>query len=245
MNYFQDLNREFEGELVNDIGKQLSKKHHMESTSDLVSCHEGKGGHHTSLEIEVSPGHLMIFHYCGGMGFMRYSKNGDWNEVPWMMGTKNVVAQRVAEYINHVKEIASSYEQPENHPVLRNQQLGQDLRQPYSAETADAKVLEEPSIYRVAYAAVGIMLLLAIGDMPWGFYQLLRWVVVAGGALLVFRSLKNGQSPWAMFGAVSIIFFFPPFGVSFEKEVWAVFDFLFGLCFLAAAATMRHSKRDS
>jgi hypothetical protein len=245
MNYFQDLNREFEGELVNDIAKQLSKKHNVESTSDLVSCHEGKGGHHTSLEIEVSPGHLMIFHYCGGMGFMRYSKKGDWNEVPWMMSTKNVVAQRVAEYINHVKEIASSYEQTENRPVPMDQELGQDLRQSYSAETADAKVLEEPSIYRVAYAAAGIMLLLAIGDMPWGFYQLLRWVVVAGGALLVFRSLKNKQIPWAMLGAVSIIFFFPPFGVSFEKEVWAVFDFLFGICFLAAAATIRHSKRHS
>jgi hypothetical protein len=245
MNYFQDLNREFEGELVKDIAKQLSKKHNIESTSDLVSCHEGKGGHHTSLEIEVSPGHSMIFHYCGGMGFMRYSKKGDWNEVPWMMSTKNVVAQRVAAYINHVKEIASSYEPSGNHTAQRGQKLGEDLRRSYTLERVDARVPEEPTVYRLAYALVGLMLLLAIGDMPWGFYQLLRWVVVAGGALLVFRSLKNKQIPWAMLGAVSIIFFFPPFGVSFEKEVWAVFDFLFGICFLAAAATIRHSKRDS
>jgi hypothetical protein len=242
MNYFQDLNREFEGELVKDIAKQLSKKLNIESTSDLVSCHEGKGGHHTSLEIEVSPGHSMIFHYCGGMGFMRYSKKGDWNEVPWMMSTKNVVAQRVAEYINHVKEIADSFEQPVQRRLAKEYEVVEGLELPTLARNRDVVISQEPNAYRVTYAAIGIMLLLAIADMPWGFYQLLRWAVVAGGALLLFRSIKSEQTPWVIFGAVSIIFFFPPFGVSFEKELWAVFDFLFGVFFLVAAATFRQGK---
>jgi hypothetical protein len=242
MNYFQDLNREFEGELVNDIAKQLSRKHYLESKSNFVPCHDDKGGHHSSFEIEVSPGHLMIFHYCGGMGFMKYSKGGDWNEVPWMMGTKNVVAQRVAEYIDHIMQMAASYEKPEKKVFPENQELAEQVK-PYSPPVPRPDVTpDEPRAYRFVYAVVGGMLLLAIGNMPWGFYQLLRWAVVAGGALLLVRSWKNEQIPWAIFGAVSIIFFFPPFGVSFEKEVWAVFDLLFGVCFLVAAATIRASR---
>ena len=245
MNYFQNLNREFEGELVSDIAKQLSKKHQMESTSNQVPCHEGKGGYHSSFEIEFSPGHSMIFHYCGGMGFMRYSKKGDWNEVPWMMSTKNVVAQRVAEYIDHVKEIADSFEQPVQRRLAKEYEVVGALELPTLAGNRDVVTSQEPNVYRMAYAAIGIMLLLAIGDMPWGFYQILRWAVVAGGALLIFRSIKSEQAPWMIFGAVSIIFFFPPFGVSFEKGVWAVFDFLFGAFFLVAAATFRQGKSSS
>ena len=242
LNYFQNLNREFEGELVSDIAKQLSKKHQLESKSNQVPCHEGKGGYHSSFEIEVSPGHFMIFHYCGGMGFMRYAKKGDWNEVPWMMSTKNVVAQRVSEYIDHVKEIADSFEQPVQRRLAKEYEVVEGLEPPTLSRNRDVVTSQEPNAYRVAYTAIGIMLLLAIGDMPWGFYQILRWAVVAGGALLLFRSIKSEQTPWVIFAAVSIIFFFPPFGVSFEKEVWAVFDFLFGAFFLVAAATFRQGK---
>ena len=244
MNYFQDLNREFEGALVEDIASQLRKKHQIESESGTVPCHQGKGSSHTSFQIEIRPGHEMIFHYCGGMGFMRYSKKGAWNEVPWMMATKNVVAQRIAEYIDHVSAIADSFENPGRQTISKNHDSEEEYDYVPKVDSNTQATPAESSAYRVVYAAVGVMLLLAIGDMPWGFYQLLRWVVVAGGALLVFRSLKNEQIPWVIFGALSVVFFFPPFGVSFEKEVWAVFDFLFGLCFLAAAATISQSKID-
>jgi hypothetical protein len=56
------------------------------------------------------------------------------------------------------------------------------------------------STYTSIFVGAGIMLLIAIGDMPWGYYELLRWVAVVAGVLLIVRSLKVEKVPgpfWA------------------------------------------------
>ena len=95
------------------------------------------------------------------------------------------------------------------------------------------------STFTAICVGTGILLLLAIADMPWGFYQLLRWVVVVAGVLLIVRSLKVKQTGWTILGGLAILFFFPPFGVSFEKDVWAFFDFAFGIAFVSAGLTIK------
>ena len=95
------------------------------------------------------------------------------------------------------------------------------------------------STFTAICVGTGILLLLAIADMPWGFYQLLRWVVVVAGVLLIVRSLKVEQTGWTILGGLAILFFFPPFGVSFEKDVWAFFDFAFGIAFISAGLTFK------
>ena len=87
------------------------------------------------------------------------------------------------------------------------------------------------------------MLLIAIGDMPWGYYELLRWVVVVAGVLLIVRSLKVEKSAWAILGGLAILFFFPPFGISLEKEIWVLFDLAFGIGFIAAGLALKKLAR--
>jgi hypothetical protein len=95
------------------------------------------------------------------------------------------------------------------------------------------------STYTAIFVGTGILLLLAIADMPWGYYELLRWAVVVAGVLLIVRSLKVEQTGWTILGGFAILFFFPPFGVSFEKQVWAFFDFAFGIAFISAGLTLK------
>jgi hypothetical protein len=95
------------------------------------------------------------------------------------------------------------------------------------------------STYTSIFVGAGIMLLIAIGDMPWGYYELLRWVAVVAGVLLIVRSLKVEKSAWAILGGLAVLFFFPPFGISFEKEVWALFDLAFGIGFITAGLVLR------
>ena len=83
------------------------------------------------------------------------------------------------------------------------------------------------------------MLLIGILDMPWGYYELLRWVAVAAGVLLIVRSIKLEKSAWAILGGLAILFFFPPFGISFEKEIWVLFDLAFGIGFIAAGLSLK------
>ena len=93
--------------------------------------------------------------------------------------------------------------------------------------------------YRAIFIGAGVLLLIAIGDMPWGYYQLLRWLVVVAGVLLIVRALQVSQSGWAVLGGLSVVFFFPPFGVSFEKEIWAVLDFMFGVAFILSGFLLK------
>ena len=92
------------------------------------------------------------------------------------------------------------------------------------------------STYTSIFVGAGIMLLIAIGDMPWGYYELLRWVVVVAGVLLIVRSLKVEKSAWAILGGLAILFFFPPFGIS-------LFDLAFGIGFIAAGLALKKLAR--
>jgi MFS superfamily sulfate permease-like transporter len=98
------------------------------------------------------------------------------------------------------------------------------------------------STYKWIFIVTGALLLLAIADMPWGYYQAIRWIVVLAGILLVLRALEVKQSGWTILGGLSTVFFFPPFGVSFEKEIWALFDLAFGVAFILAGTLMRKNS---
>jgi hypothetical protein len=95
------------------------------------------------------------------------------------------------------------------------------------------------STYTSIFVGTGIMLLIGILDMPWGYYELLRWVAVAAGVLLIVRSIKLEKSAWAILGGLAILFFFPPFGISFEKEIWVLFDLAFGIAFIASGLALK------
>jgi len=79
--------------------------------------------------------------------------------------------------------------------------------------------------------ATGLLCLIAIADLPYGFYTLLRLVVCIVGSLLAMESYRQGRVGWA-FGFIALLFN-PISKVSFEKEVWQVFDAIAGICFLA------------
>lgn len=80
--------------------------------------------------------------------------------------------------------------------------------------------------------ATGLFCLVAIADLPYGFYMLLRWVVCIVGALLALESYRQGSMGWVwVFGAIAFLFN-PIFRFSFDKEVWRVFDAVAGTCFL-------------
>jgi hypothetical protein len=104
MGFFQNLNREFEGQLVEDIASRLASHHGLQGALGSVRCHQGKGSSHTKLTIQLESGDLVSFHYCGGMGFALLNEEGDWGHADFMMTTKNSAAQRIAEFIVYLND---------------------------------------------------------------------------------------------------------------------------------------------
>lgn len=91
------------------------------------------------------------------------------------------------------------------------------------------------SIYKASFWVTSALLFLAIAQMPWGYYQTLRWLVPIAGVLVIMSAVKFERRAWIVLGVLSIIFFFPLFGVYLDKATWAYFDAAFGISYIFAA----------
>jgi predicted lysophospholipase L1 biosynthesis ABC-type transport system permease subunit len=80
--------------------------------------------------------------------------------------------------------------------------------------------------------ATGLFCLIAIADLPYGFYTLLRWVVCVVGGLLAVESYRQGRMGWVWAFGIIALLFNPIAKFAFDKEVWRVFDAAAGICFL-------------
>jgi len=71
----------------------------------------------------------------------------------------------------------------------------------------------------------GILLLLAIPSIwPYGYYQLLRWVVSLTGIFNAYRTYKLNLNGWTVTMIVVAVFFNPIAPLTFEKGTWILID---------------------
>lgn len=71
---------------------------------------------------------------------------------------------------------------------------------------------------------LAILLLICLLDMPYGYYQLVRFVAMAGFAYLAFMANESGrQSEMFIYIALAILFQ-PIFKIALGREVWNVVD---------------------
>jgi hypothetical protein len=72
----------------------------------------------------------------------------------------------------------------------------------------------------------------AIADLPYGYYRLLRWVVCAVAIASALQLHGGRRLGWAwILGAVALLFN-PLVPVHFEKATWRIFDGAAGVAFL-------------
>lgn len=75
--------------------------------------------------------------------------------------------------------------------------------------------------YRVI---VILMMLAALGDHPYGYYQFLRWVAAIISFYLAYLAYSDKKNGWAwVFGAIGILFNpIAPFYL--QRETWQLFN---------------------
>ncbi len=81
--------------------------------------------------------------------------------------------------------------------------------------------------------AVG-MLLWAMADNPYSYYQILRWVVCAIAGYSAFLAYERKNNTWAWIFGVMTVLFNPIAPIHFERETWAILD-LVAAVFLVAS----------
>lgn len=99
---------------------------------------------------------------------------------------------------------------------------------------------ERPHLIPAAIAA--LMLFGALGYWPYGYYQLLRFVVCGVGAYTAFVAYE-WQKLWAtwLFGLIAVLFN-PLIPMHLPREVWQMIDVTCAFLFVAIAFALRKPK---
>jgi len=98
----------------------------------------------------------------------------------------------------------------------------------------DSQLLnKQPHLIPAVIAAT--MLLLALAPWPYGYYQLLRFVVCGVSVYIAFMAY-NWQKLWAtwVFGFIAILFN-PLIPIHLSREIWQPIDVVCGILFLVIA----------
>ena len=76
---------------------------------------------------------------------------------------------------------------------------------------------------------MAFMLFLCLLDMPYGFYQLVRFLALVGFAILAYQANEKGLNTEAVIFISLAIVFQPIIKISFGRSIWNVIDVIVGL----------------
>ena len=101
---------------------------------------------------------------------------------------------------------------------------------------------ERPHLIPCIVAAVA--LLAALGDWPYGYYQLLRFIVcgVSAYVAVIAYGWKRQWATW-LFGAMAVLFN-PLAPIHLSRDLWQPIDFACALLFVAVAFVLKEPARE-
>ena len=79
---------------------------------------------------------------------------------------------------------------------------------------------------KIIKIVLAIFLLLCLFNMPYGFYQLVRFVAMVGFAILAYIASEHENKTEMIIYACLAILFQPLFKISLGREIWNVMDLI-------------------
>lgn len=76
-----------------------------------------------------------------------------------------------------------------------------------------------------------IILLVAIGDHQYSYYQLVRWVTTISAGYLAYEYYSSQKTGWMWIFIAVAILFNPIVPFYLEKNTWHIFDFIGAVLF--------------
>ncbi len=90
---------------------------------------------------------------------------------------------------------------------------------------------------------LALMLFICLADMPYGYYQLVRFVSMAGFGFLAHVHLERGEQGKAYIYLMLALLFQPFFKVSLGRDLWNLVDVVVGGMLLLSVAS--NSKEEA
>lgn len=90
----------------------------------------------------------------------------------------------------------------------------------------------------------GILALVGIAQMPYGYYEFLRWALTAASITLAIVSWKLNRKNWLIVAIPIFILWFPPFQIFMDKSVWVFLDLFAGSALISAGFLLTPGNRE-
>lgn len=82
--------------------------------------------------------------------------------------------------------------------------------------------------------ALAILMFLCLLDMPYGFYQFVRFVVLIGFGILAYKANEqNKKTEMIIYGGLALLFQ-PFFKIALGREMWNIVDVIVGIGLIAS-----------
>jgi len=114
-----------------------------------------------------------------------------------------------------------------------------------SVKAHNLQGVEEPekhkrsALFKAGRVIAAIMLIIAVANLPYGYYRLLRLVVCSVSAFGVYLTYKRGKTIWVILLGIMALLFNPIFPIYFSKDIWIVIDLLGGILFIISLLILK------
>lgn len=82
---------------------------------------------------------------------------------------------------------------------------------------------------KIIKAILAILFFICLLDLPYGYYQFVRFAALVGFAFLSYQNYERNDKSFAfIFGALAVLFQ-PIFKISLGREIWNVIDVVVGI----------------
>jgi hypothetical protein len=82
---------------------------------------------------------------------------------------------------------------------------------------------------KIIKVVLAILFFLCLADMPYGYYQLVRFAGLIGFAILAYQAHEQGkQTEMIIYGGLALLFQ-PFFKIALGREIWNIVDVVVGI----------------
>lgn len=90
------------------------------------------------------------------------------------------------------------------------------------------------TLERIVQILLAVLFFLCLLDMPYGFYQLVRFVALIGFSILAYQSYENENKNLTIIYIGLAILFQPLIKISLGREIWNIVDVIVGIALIVS-----------
>jgi Na+/alanine symporter len=96
---------------------------------------------------------------------------------------------------------------------------------------------------RIIKVGLAVLFLICLIDMPFGYYQLVRYASMIGFAILAYQSKKFGKESEMFVYIALVVLFQPIMKIALGRTIWNIVDVIVGMGLLVSIwIEIKHKK---